>query len=250
MTPASRRGRRLVEHGIRVAPLAERVEAGHDRRPPLLGVGLDVRRAQCVGDSPAASRDLDRLGAEPVAVRASRRRSSSSRASRAASARDAESEGRSSSQRIVFENAKPAEDRVHLLREHLGERPARRPRRRGTRRAPRARPTETPCRFAKPAAALSRIATGGPFTHWSGVRSGTSSASTASRRGVTRTCVASTPERAACELGQLALGLPAGGRRQLLAADLNQERRHRLPHRAVRSCARACGRGRCRRPAR
>src|SRR6185437_1476133 len=43
--------------------------------------------------------------------------------------------------------------------------------------------TETPCFFAKPAAALSRRLSGGPLTHWSAVRSGRSSIRNASRRG-------------------------------------------------------------------
>ena len=52
------------------------------------------------------------------------------------------------------------------------------------------------------------------------------------------------------QLRQLTLGLSARRRGQLLAADLNQERRHRSPRRAGRNGARACGRARCRRPAR
>ena len=57
---------------------------------------------------------------------------------------------------------------------------------------------------------------------------------------------ASTPR----QLRQLPFRLAARRRGQLLAADLNQERRHRSPRRAGRSGARACGRARCRRPAR
>ncbi len=52
-----------------------------------------------------------------------------------------------------------------------------------------------------------------------------------------------------CDAGQLRQSLAAGSRRQLLAADLNQERRHRLPRRAGRSGAQACERGRCTRRA-
>ena len=52
-------------------------------------------------------------------------------------------------------------------------------------------------------------------------------------------------EQAPAELGKLRLGLAAGRSRQLLAADLNQDGRHRPPRRAGRSGARASGPGRC-----
>src|SRR5262249_22655287 len=53
--------------------------------------------------------------------------------------------------------------------------------------------TSIPCRFAKPAAAFSRSATGGPFTHSSGVRSRRSRTTTASRRGPTYTASGARP---------------------------------------------------------
>ena len=52
------------------------------------------------------------------------------------------------------------------------------------------------------------------------------------------------------ELRQLRLGLAAGRRRQLLAADLKQQAGQRSPRRAARPRARGSARGRCRRRAR
>ena len=52
-----------------------------------------------------------------------------------------------------------------------------------------------------------------------------------------------------CGRRQLRQSLAASPRRQFLAADLNQERRHRLLRRAGRNGAQACERGRCTRRA-
>ena len=85
-----------------------------------------------------------------------------------------------------------------------------------------------------PGRGASRSATGGPCDPSSGVRSGSSSTRKASRRGPTKTCVGSTPRCSRTRPRQLRLRLVARRCRQLLAADLKQERRQASPCRASR----------------
>ena len=127
----------LGQDAVRVGPAAEARRARRRSACAAPRVGLDVRGAQSLRVAGRVRRSRSartRSGARTSA----RRRSSSSRASRAASARAAESAARSSSQRIVFENARPRTSSSTCSGQHLGERLARRPRRRGSRRAPRA----------------------------------------------------------------------------------------------------------------
>ena len=183
----------LVELAERVAPLAVL-----GRAPPRSAGAAPRgrarrRRARIVSSVGAGARDRDGAVGEAVAVRrvAGRdavqrdRRPSRRRASRRSSAPAARSAdpGPSAS---TSRTAAPGRRR-EALGQHLGERAGRAPRARGSRRAPRARPASTPCRFAKPAAAFSRSATGGPLSHSSAVRSGRSSTRTTSRRGPTQT---------------------------------------------------------------
>ena len=237
----------LGQHGIRVAPLAERVQTGHDRRSPLLGVGLDVRGAQCVRDTRPRP-DLDRLGEEPVAVRAL------ADDPRRVEHREPPAHGTRKAKALVvpahrLREPEGADELLHLRGEHLGQRLAR-----------DRDPEETVALLElvrRDAVALREPGRGlVPHRH----RRAFHPLVGRLRRDVVREHGQTArrdqdPGRlhaqdAAGELGQLALCLPAGGRGQLLAADLNQERRHRLQRRAERSCARACGRGRCRRPVR
>ena len=113
----------LGQHGIRVAPLAERVEAGHDRRSPLLGVGLDVRGAQCVR-IPGRVPDLDRLGEEPVAVRAL------ADDPRRVEHREPPAHGTRKAKALVvpahgLREPEGADELLHLRGQHLGQRLAR-----------------------------------------------------------------------------------------------------------------------------
>ena len=237
----------LLEDAVGIAPAADRVEGLDDLAPPLLGVRLDVGATQHV-EIGRCLRDRDRPGCKSVAVGAvahdpvrvdhGERPAHGARKAQAAAV---------PAHRL--REREPAQDRVQLFGEDLGEQPSR-----------HLHAEEAVARlelFDRDAVALCEARGrllgdlhGRPFHPL--VRRPFRDVLDEHRQPTRRDEDAAGlgPEHVPAQLRQLPQRLVTRRSGQLFAADLNQERRHRLPRRAGRSGARACGRGRCTRHAR
>ena len=237
----------LGQDAVRVGPLPEPVERPDDLRPALLAVGLDARRPQSLR-IPGRVGDLDRPGREAVTVRtltddprrvqhreAPPHRPGEARAALVPAHRLREGEaphelvhlgGHDLGERLP--GHRHAEEAVALLELVHGDAVSLREARRGL----------VPHRDGRPLHPLvGRLLRDVVHEHRQPARCD---------EDPTRLDSEHPPD----EQWKLTLRLAARGRGQLLTADLNQERRHRLPRTAGQSGARACGRARCRRRAR
>ena len=232
----------LLELAAGILPRPGRVEAGHDRRAALGGLGHRPDGAQIVevgGGGADARCGRPRSGGRRWCHRSRGRRGASARprrrASRPATGSGARSGRPPSASTSRTGSPRPGRARCRArARRAASARPPTPPRR--SRRGARARPGRgRACGRTRPGPGRARPRAGrAPRSAPPAARRGVRARATASRRGATwtRRSAAWMPARASSASsrpGSCACGLPAGGRGQLLAPDLDQQVRHRLP---------------------